>query len=96
MLAREDPRVKDNLIILAESPNVPSNGLGLRQDIGTDIKLKLKRTLIEMDNNPEGKEVLEKFGVQRFIETTVKDYSPVFDIAEKAGIDLGLYEYQNE
>jgi phosphonate transport system substrate-binding protein len=96
MLAKDDERVKDDLVILATSPDVPSNGLALRSNISTDIKQKLKRTLLEMDSDPEGIEVLKKFGVIKFIETTVKDYAPVFDLAKKAGIDLKTYDYMNE
>ena len=96
MLSRDDPRVKEDLVILAKSPDVPSNGLGLRKNIPNEIKQKLKRALLEMDDDPGGKEVLNKFGVIRFIETTEKDYSPVFDFAKKAGIDLKNYNYRND
>lgn len=96
LLARDDARVKNDLVILATSPDVPSNGLGLRKDIHPDIKKDLKRVLLNMDKDPEGKEILEKFGVIKFIKTTEKDYSPVFDIARKAGINLKQYMYMNE
>jgi phosphonate transport system substrate-binding protein len=96
MLARDDPRVKDDLVILAKSTNVPSNGLGLRKGIATEIKQKLKRALLQMDGDPVGKEVLSNFGAQKFIETTEKDYAPVLDFAKKAGIDLKKYKYNND
>jgi phosphonate transport system substrate-binding protein len=96
LLAKEDPRVKEDLVIIAQSPEVPSNGLGLRKDIPFVIKRQLKRVFLEMDKDPEGKKVLEKFGAYRFIETTEKDYAPVFEIAKKAGIDLTRYKYINK
>jgi len=96
MLANDDPRVKEDLKIIATSPEVPSNGLAMRNNIATDIKMKLKKVLLEMDSDPEGKSVLETFGAVRFIETTEEDYSPVFDLARKAGIDLRNYNYKNE
>jgi len=96
MIARDDPRVKDDLTILAESPEVPSNSFALRKDISDDIKKRIKGVLINMDQDPEGKVVLEKFGARAFIETTAKDYAPVFDIAKKAGINLTKYNYVNE
>ncbi len=95
-VARSDPRVKRDLIILAESPHVPSNGLGVRRDLGQAIKKQLKDTLLSMDMDPEGKEILKKFEAIRFILTTREDYDPVFDIAKKAGIDLKTYEYTNK
>lgn len=96
MLAEENPRVKEDLVVIATSPEVPSNGLAMRSNIATDIRLKLKKVLLEMDSDPEGKEVLKKFGAIRFVETTVDDYAPVFDLARKAGIDLRNYTYRNE
>ncbi len=96
MLAREDPRVKEDLVILATSPAVPSNGLAMRKNIAADIKQKLKKVLLEMDGDQEGKEVLKEFGAIKFIETTENDYAPVFDLARKAGIDLKNYNYKNE
>jgi phosphonate transport system substrate-binding protein len=96
MLAKENPRVKEDLVILATSPDVPSNGLGLRKEIPADIKNRLKFVLLGMDKDTEGKEVLKKFNVIKFIETTKEDYKPVFDIAKKAGINLKSYRYYNE
>jgi phosphonate transport system substrate-binding protein len=96
LLARSDPLVKENLVILATSPEVPSNGLGLRDDIPIDIRSKLKSVLLKMDRDPKGIEVLNKFGAQKFIITTASDYQPVIDLAKRARINLKTYNYLNE
>jgi len=96
ILAREDSRIKDNLVIIATSPDVPSNGLGLRKEIAYGVKEELRSALLDMHIDPEGKEVLEEFGVKRFIETNKEDYAPVFDISERAGINLQKYNYINK
>lgn len=96
LLAKDDPRVKSDLVILAKSPDVPSDGLGLRKDISPEISQKLKKVLLDMEKDPEGKEVLNNFGIVKFIETTEKDYLTVFDVVKKAGIDLGSYKYFNK
>jgi len=93
---KADPRVDKELTILAESAKVPSNGLCVRKGLDANIKKKLKEALLNIDKDPEGKIVLEKFGAIRFIETTVADYKPVFDLANKAGIDIKKYDYKNE
>jgi phosphonate transport system substrate-binding protein len=95
LLASKDKRVTKDLIILAESPHVPSNGLGIRRSLAYGVKEELRHALLEMNRDPEGKAVLKKFGAFRFIETRERDYAPVFDIAEKAGINLKDYEYLN-
>jgi phosphonate transport system substrate-binding protein len=96
IMAEKDSRLHKELLILARSPDVPSNGLGLRRDMLFSIKNDLKKTLLDMHKDPDGKKVLETFGVLRFIETTKEDYQPVFDIAGDAGIDLKKYQYINE
>jgi phosphonate transport system substrate-binding protein len=93
---KEDPRVDRELVILAKSPPVPSNGLCVRKDLGADVRKKLKDALLSLKNEPEGKRVLEQFGAIMFIETTAQDYRPVFDMAKEAGIDMRRYNYRNE
>lgn len=91
-----DPRIDKELVILAESAKVPSNGLCVRKGLDKNLKEKLKRTLLTIDKDPEGRIVLQKFGAIKFTETTVADYHPVFDLAKKAGIDIKTYDYKNE
>lgn len=96
MLAEKDPKIRDNLVILAESQEVPSNSFALRKDIPLARKNQIKSVLLGMSRDIEGRAVLKKFGVKEFIETTEKDYQPVFDIAKIAGIDLSNYDYLND
>lgn len=93
---KENQRVDQELVILAKSPTVPSNGLCVRKNLAADIRKKLKDALLSLSTEPEGKLVLEQFGALRFIETTPEDYKPVFDMAKKAGIDMVHYNYRNE
>jgi phosphonate transport system substrate-binding protein len=95
LVADQDPRVKDDLLTLAESPTVPSNGLGMRKDLDPETRSKLRNALLGMDAEPAGQRALRRFGAIRFIPTTKSDYRPVFEIAERAGIDLKRYEYVN-
>lgn len=96
VIADRDPRVKEEIVILARSPVVPSNGLAIRKDLDPEIQKKLLEVLLKMDSDPDGVEALRKFGAKRFIKTTVDDYRPLFDIAQKAGIDLKKYRYINK
>jgi phosphonate transport system substrate-binding protein len=96
MLAKEDPRIKEDLVILAKSPDVPSNGLGLKKGFAPVLKEKLKKVLLTMVDDPEGRKVLDEFGVIKFIETSHEDYEPVFSLARDAGINLVTYEYINK
>ncbi len=92
----ENPRVDRELLILASSPAVPSNGLCVRQDLEPDLREALRRALLDLDTDPEGAKILQQFGAIKFIETTAGDYAPVFEMAKRAGIDLKKYQYRNE
>lgn len=93
---KENVRVETELVILGESPSVPSNGLCVRRDMEPDLKEAFRRALLELDRDPEGAKILAQIGALRFIETTAADYQPVTDLARKAGIDLKRYQYRNQ
>ena len=49
-----------------------------------------------MEEDPEGRKVLERFGARRFIETTDSDYDPVLKYARRINLDLTTYKYSNK
>jgi|OpeIllAssembly_1097287.scaffolds.fasta_scaffold02512_3 phosphonate transport system substrate-binding protein len=93
---KENSRVEKELVILAQSPPVPSNGLCVRKDLDENLKKKLKDALLGIHTDPEGQAVLKQFGALKFIETTAADYEPVNQLAVKAGIDLKKYNWKNK
>jgi phosphonate transport system substrate-binding protein len=95
-MVRESPAIARELTILADSPPVPSNGLCVRRDLDLVLQASLKRALLDLEQDPDGDEVLTQFGALRFIETTAEDYAPVVDLAREAGIDLKRYDYRNQ
>lgn len=95
-MVKQNPKIKDELLILAESPKVPENGLAVRKDLDDGLKKIIKQTLIDMDKDEDGRSVLSKLKAQRFIDTSSKDYDPVFVIVDRAGIDLKTYDYINQ
>jgi len=94
-LADRDIRISDDLVVLERSSSVPSNGLAVRKDLNSLLKIKLKQTLLEMHNDMEGRKVLNELGYRKFIETTVDDYTGVHDLAKDADINLETYDYMN-
>lgn len=91
-----EPRVDEELVIIAHSMRVPSNGLCVKRTVDEFIKKRMKEVLLSMNKDSEGKTVLKKFGAQKFIVTTKSDYEGVAALAKKAGIDLKNYDYTNE
>jgi len=95
-LAAKDSRIKNELVILERSPDVPENGLAVRKGLDDFLKNQLKETLIGMHEDPAGKEVLRNFGARRFIDTTVEDYASVFRYTQEIDLNLTTYHYWNE
>ncbi|UCD65386.1 MAG: phosphate/phosphite/phosphonate ABC transporter substrate-binding protein, partial [Deltaproteobacteria bacterium] len=95
-LAQKDSKLLDELKILAKSPEVPANALAVKKNLDSSLKIKLKNILLQMDQDKWGRKILTEFGAQKFIETTVKDYNPVFFYAEKIELDLIKYNYKND
>ena len=95
-LAASDSRVENELIILERSPDVPENGLAVRRDLDETIKQQLKDALLGMYRDPEGIALLKDFGARTFVETTDKDYLPVYQYAREVHLDLSTYDYLNE
>ncbi len=88
-----NPRIDNELVVLASSPRVPSNSLCLRANLAPQYTEQLKALLLNLHNDQKGVEVLKKLGAKRFVETGLEDYRPVFDMAKEAGIDLQKYDY---
>jgi phosphonate transport system substrate-binding protein len=95
-LAARDTRLTTELVLLARSPDVPENGLALRRNFDGALKNELKKALLSMDKDPEGVDVLKKFGARKFIETTNGDYASVYKYAKQIGVNLSTYNYRNE
>lgn len=94
--ADKDPRIKNELHIIAESSKVPENGLAVRKDLDESVKKKLKETLMNMHKESEGQQALNDLGALKFIETTDFDYVNVHKLLKQIGINLSTYEYMNE
>ena len=95
-LAKKDRRIIDELEILTESPKVPANSLAVAKNVDPVLREKIRKTLLEMSLNPDGKTILENFGAIKFIPTSEQDYTPVFEYAEAVGLDLATYDYTNK
>jgi hypothetical protein len=89
--AESDKRINDELVILKRSPDVPQNGLVLRNGLDKTIMQKIKNTLLNMHRDPDGKMVLKHFKAKRFIETADKDYAAVYKYIHEIGLKLKSY-----
>ena len=94
-LAGINSKVAKELVVIEKSLDVPENSLVVKKDMGDYLKKKIKDTLLDMHNNAEGRNILKNFGAQRFIETTDKDYTNVYNYAKEINLNLSTYRYMN-
>ena len=94
-MQQTNPRIASELVVLANSPRVPSNGLCVSNMLKEPLKEQLKSLLLNLHMDPEGLEVLKQLGAKRFVETSREDYQPVLDMTLEAGINLIKYNYHN-
>jgi phosphonate transport system substrate-binding protein len=90
-LRKEYPDFNEQMQVLVESPEVPSNGLAVRKDLNPAIKLRLKNLLLGLHETAEGQEVLKHFGALKFVQTTDSDYDVLYNMVKELGIDLNNY-----
>lgn len=90
-LVSKDPTIKRELRVIAQSEEFPENTLCLRKNIPQEIKNRITDILLNMNQDPAGKEILKKFGALKFKKTTVKDFSPIFNLAKRARVDIRKY-----
>lgn len=94
-LAQKDSRLLNELHILATSLQVPANALAVRRGMSNSFKIKLRNILLQMDQDEQGRRILDEFGARKFVTTTPKDYDPVFTYADDIRLDLSKYDYKN-
>jgi phosphonate transport system substrate-binding protein len=94
-LAEEYPDFKEQMLVLTESPEVPSNGLAVSRDLNPAIKLRIKNLLLNLHKTVEGQKVLKQFGALRFIETNDEDYRVLYSMVNALDINLKEYPYKD-
>ena len=93
-LMEEYPGFRENMKVLIESPEVPSNCLAVRKDLNPAIKLRIKTLLLSMHENPEGRKALKNFNATKFIKTGNDDYKVLYNMVKQLGINLQEYSYK--
>ncbi len=87
-----DPSIKSELRIIAESPPVPEVTLCLRDDIPAGLRRRILSVLLNMENTARGRQVLKKFAALRFIKANDSDFARISNMAKEAGITMSDYK----
>jgi phosphonate transport system substrate-binding protein len=81
-LAAEYPQFKEQMVVLAESFELPSNGIGVRSDLARVFKERLRDLLLSLDKSEEGRAALKDMGAIKFILAGEEDYAPLYQMID--------------
>lgn len=93
-LSEKHPSVRDELTVIAKSPEFPETTFFIKNDLPVGVKAKIKETLLAMDKDPEGVNILKKMEIKGFADTAKGDFMSVYEFANKAGINIKTYKYR--
>lgn len=80
--------MKNELVVLARSPEVPESSFAVRKGLDPAVTEKLRNALLHMHENVTGMGTLNALGALRFIGTSDRDFDAVCAYARAAGVDL--------
>ncbi len=83
-LIHNDPSIRQELDILAQSPRIPEITLCIRNEIDLYLQAKLVNVLLQMDKTAQGRKVLEQFKALRFVKSKKTDFAVIEEMAQDA------------
>jgi len=86
-LAAEYPQFKEQMVVLAESFELPSNGIGVRSDMDKTFKERLRDLLLNLDKSEEGRAALKDMGAIKFILASEEDFAPLYKMIDNLKLD---------
>lgn len=91
---KKDPSIGDEIQVIARSDEMPGSTLCVRHDLPEDIKELLKKSLLNMREDEEGKKVLLWMSISRFSPASRSDFEVVYKLLRKVGLDARSYDYR--
>ncbi|MBI5741068.1 MAG: phosphate/phosphite/phosphonate ABC transporter substrate-binding protein [Nitrospirae bacterium] len=87
-LVKRNQIMREKLKVIAASPGVPLNVIGMKQDADSELTARLKKALLDMAQTAEGRAALSSFGASGFIETKKADFGRLIVMLDDLGIRL--------
>lgn len=84
----DNPAMQQEMLVLAESMEVPANTLSLRSSLSPETKSALKKELLGMHLTPDGLRVLSGLGATAFKETRDSEYDELREMTKALSVDL--------
>lgn len=85
LMADLNPQIKNDLKILVQTESVANAPIFVRKDLPDDMGFKIKKTLLETTEVPEGKQLLMIFKFSRMVEAKDADYDSLRNMLKELG-----------
>lgn len=79
----ERPAIAQELYVIWQTEPLPSNGLVVRKDVPEVIRAKVSSVLFTLQETPEGRTILERIPLSRFVPADNATYAPVYRFMER-------------
>ncbi len=93
-IIRKEPSVIKEIKIIAQSPPMPTNVLCLSKSLEPEVKSKIINVLLDMANDPFGKNILKNMKFKRFIRAYEDNFMPVYRLLEGIKETPETYNYR--
>jgi phosphonate transport system substrate-binding protein len=90
-LLLDNPLMRKELEVIASSPSVPSNTIGILADHDSILKGRLKKALLGMHETPEGRDVLSALEADSYIETKKSDFDPILKMMKTINLKTDFF-----
>ncbi|MCD6555443.1 MAG: phosphate/phosphite/phosphonate ABC transporter substrate-binding protein [Anaerolineae bacterium] len=85
----EYPDIKEKTVVIAESPEIPNDGLQFIKDFPPDMREKIVKAFLEIMETDEGVEAMGKaYGWAGVVEKDDSFYDPFRAVLDASGIDV--------
>jgi phosphonate transport system substrate-binding protein len=84
-LAKDDPRVNKEIVVIAKSEKFPDMTHFLKKGTSKELLASVRKALLSIDKDPDGKAALAALKADRYIETTPKDFAYVQKLLKAVG-----------
>ena len=82
------PGLGDRVEMLYTGGRFPDATFMVNPQVPREIRDRLKKALLGISSDPQGKDVLKRFGARGFIPSDPEDYDDVYRVIKSAGIDI--------
>jgi len=85
---KRKPELGEKVEILYTGGQYPDSTLVVRAEIPREVRESLRTVFLRMDSQPEGQEILKRFGALKFVKTSPDEFNGVRQVVQGSGYEI--------